>query len=305
VLPFKLVFHAKFTVDFGAHLFPAQKYRLVRERLLASGVAEAADFVAPEPATREDALRVHTAAYLDKLETGRFTTPELRTLEVPWSRSLVEAVYLAAGGTLLAARLARRAGCAVLIGGGFHHAFGDHGEGFCLLHDVAIATRALQASGEARRVAIVDLDVHQGNGTGALLGADPGVFTVSLHQEHNYPGTKPPNTIDVGLEDGTADEAYFAALAEPLRRALEFRPDVLFYLAGADPYERDTLGGLSLSIEGLRERDRRVFAAARAASVPVAACLAGGYAKRPADTVAIHGNTVEAAAEVYSEAPER
>ncbi len=300
MLPFKLIFHPKFNLDFGAHVFPAQKYRLVRERLLATGAAADDDFVAPERAGREDAGRVHTAAYLDKLESGDFTAPEARTLEVPWSRELVEALYFGVGGAILAGRLARRDGCAILIGGGFHHAFPDHGEGFCLLHDVAIATLALRASGEAPRAAILDLDVHHGNGTGAILGRDPDVFSVSLHQEHNYPGVKPPNTIDVGLEDGTGDEAYLAALEDPLQRLLAFGPEILFYLAGADPYEKDVLGGLGLTLDGLRERDRRVFAAARAAGVPVAVSLAGGYAARPADTVTIHANTVAAAAEAFS-----
>ena len=299
MLPFKLVFHPEFNLKLGAHVFPAQKYRRVREQLVADGLAHDGDFVAPEPASRADALRVHDAAYLDKLETGAFTEPELRTFELPWSREIVAAFHLGAGGTMLAGRLARRDGCAILIGGGFHHAFADHGEGFCLLNDVAIAVRALQASGEAPRVAVFDLDVHQGNGTGAILGRDPSVFTVSLHQEHTYPGVKPPNTIDVGLEDGTDDTAYLAALAVPLERTLAFRPDVLFYLAGADPYEHDTLGGLGLTLAGLRERDRRVFAAAREARVPVAVTLAGGYAARPADTVAIHVATVATAAEVY------
>jgi acetoin utilization deacetylase AcuC-like enzyme len=299
VLPFKLIFHPRFNVDLGPHLFPAQKYRLVRERLLGTGQASERDFVEPEAASREDVLRVHTPEYLGKLDSGAFSSPEARTLELPWSRALVEAFYYAAGGTLLSGRLARRDGCAVLLGGGFHHAFPDHGEGFCLLHDTAIATRVLLAGGEAARVAILDLDVHHGNGTGAILGNDPRVFTVSLHQERNYPFVKPPNTIDIGLEDGTDDAAYLAALEGPLQRTLAFAPDVLFYLAGADPYEHDTLGGLGLTIAGLRERDRRVFVAARAARVPVAVSLAGGYAMRPADTVAIHVNTVAAAAEAF------
>jgi acetoin utilization deacetylase AcuC-like enzyme len=212
----------------------------------------------------------------------------------------VAAFFHAAGGAILAGRLARRDRCAILIGGGFHHAYPDHGEGFCLLHDVAIAAAALRASRELVRLAVVDLDVHQGNGTGAILGQDQDSFTVSLHQEHNYPARKPANTIDIGLEDGTSDVAYLSALEEPLRRALAFRPDLLFYLAGADPYEHDTLGGLALSLAGLRERDRRVFEAARAAGVPVAVTLAGGYAANPADTVTIHANTVQVAAEVFA-----
>jgi len=301
VLPFKLVFHPKFNVDLGPHVFPAHKYRLVRKRLLETGVATEADFVVPAPATEADALRVHTAEYLRKIASGDLTNVEARTLEVPWSRSLVEAFFHAAGGTILAGRLARRDRCAILIGGGFHHAYPDHGEGFCLLHDVAIAAAALRASSELVRIAIVDLDVHQGNGTGAILGMDKDTFTVSLHQEHNYPAQKSANTLDIGLEDGTSDAAYLAALQEPLRQALAFGPELLFYLAGADPYEHDTLGALGLSLAGLRERDRRVFEAARSAGVPVAATLAGGYAVNPADTVTVHANTVAAAAEVFGQ----
>jgi acetoin utilization deacetylase AcuC-like enzyme len=299
VLPFALVFHPDFMADLGAHVFPARKYRMLHERLIAEGLADEADFVSPDPAEDADVLRVHTREYVRKLQAGDFTAQEMRTLEVPWSPALVRGVWLSAGGALLAARLSLRDRCAVLLGGGFHHAFPDHGEGFCLVHDVAVAVRGLRARDEAHRVAIVDLDVHQANGTGAIFAGDVDAFTVSLHQEHNYPAVKPANNIDVGLRDGTGDDAYLAALEEPLREAIEFGPDMLFYLAGADPYEHDRLGGLRLTLAGLAERDRRVFQAARDARVPIAVTLAGGYAERPADTVTIHFNTVAAAAEVY------
>jgi acetoin utilization deacetylase AcuC-like enzyme len=299
VLPFRLVYHRGFNVDLGPHVFPSRKYAELRQLLLESGVAEEADFVAPEPASDAELLRVHTPEYLRKLESGDFSEAEALALEVPWSRELVTAFRLAAGAAALAGRLARAERCCIAVCGGFHHAFPDHGEGFCLLHDVAIAVRGLRDAGEAQRVAIVDLDVHHGNGTAAIFADDPDVFSVSLHQQHNYPAFKPPSTLDVGLPDRTGDEAYLEALAEPLRRALEFRPQLLFYLAGADPYEQDRLGGLGLSLEGLKERDRRVFDAARQAGVPVAVTLAGGYAARPADTVAIHRNTVLAAATVF------
>ena len=300
MLPFKLLFHPGFTVDLGPHVFPAQKYRLVRERLLETGVADHDDLVRPRAAGDEDVLRVHTADYVRKLKSGDLSAPERLALEVPWSRALVEGVWLAAGAAIEAGRRARADGCAIVLGGGFHHAFADHGEGFCLVHDVAVATAALRAVGEVGRVAVMDLDVHQGNGTAALFTGDRAAFTVSLHQESNYPAVKPPSTIDVGLPDGADDEAYLAALEAPLARALDFRPDLLWYLAGADPYEEDLLGGLALTGAGLRERDRRVFAAARAAGVPVAVTLAGGYAASPADTVTIHAETVAAAAEVYT-----
>jgi len=300
VLPFKLLFHPGFTVDLGPHVFPAQKYRLVRERLLETGIADHADLVRPRAAGDEDVLRVHTADYVRKLKSGNLSAPERLALEVPWSRALVEGVWLAAGAAIEAGRRARADGCAIVLGGGFHHAFADHGEGFCLVHDVAVATAALRAAGEVGRVAVVDLDVHQGNGTAALFTGDRAAFTVSLHQESNYPAVKPPSTIDVGLPDGADDDTYLAALEAPLARALDFRPDLLWYLAGADPYEEDLLGGLALTGAGLRERDRRVFAAARAAGVPVAVTLAGGYAASPSDTVTIHAETVAAAAEVYT-----
>ena len=299
MLPFRLVFHPSFTVDLGQHVFPAQKYRLVRERLLETGLADHGDFVTPRPASDDDVLRVHTSGYVRKIKSGDLSATERATLEVPWSEALVEAAWLAAGAAIEAARRARADGCAVALSGGFHHAFADHGEGFCLIHDVAIATRALRAAGEIARVAIVDLDVHHGNGTASIFAGDPDTFTVSLHQEHNYPAAKPPSRVDVGLPDGTTDQAYLDALGHVLPRVLDTAPDLLWYLAGADPYEHDLLGGLALTMEGLRERDRLVFAAARRAGVPVAVTLAGGYAEHPRDTVTIHANTVACAAEVF------
>jgi acetoin utilization deacetylase AcuC-like enzyme len=299
VLPFKLLYDDAFNVDLGPHVFPSRKYRRVRERLLAEGLAEPADLVRPEPATDEDVGRVHTSAYVRKAKTGDFTEAEARTLEVPWSPALVRATWASAGACIAAGPLARRDGCAVVLGGGLHHAFPDHGEGFCLINDAAIAVRAWRARGEAARVCVLDLDVHQGNGTAAILGAEADSFTVSLHQEDNYPMPKLESHLDLGLPDGTSDAAYLAALAPALDRSLAFRPDLLLYLAGADPYERDRLGGLALTFEGLMERDRRVFAAARAVGVGVVVTLAGGYAERPEDTVRIHVNTVRAAASVF------
>ena len=299
MLPFKVLSHPGFTVDLGPHVFPAQKYRLVRERLLETGVADHADVVIPRAADDEDVLRVHTPGYVRQIKTGEFSPAERRALEVPWSRALVDGVWLAAGAAAEAGRRARQDGCAVVLGGGFHHAFPDHGEGFCLVHDVAVATGVLRAAGEVARVAVVDLDVHQGNGTAAIYAEDPDTFTVSLHQENNYPAKKPPSRIDVGLRDGVGDEEYLLALDGPLREALAFGPELLWYLAGADPYEHDRLGGLALSLSGLRERDRRVLTAARRAGVPVAVTLAGGYAERTQDTVTIHANTVAVAAQVF------
>jgi len=303
VLPFKLLYHPAFTVDLGAHVFPALKYRLVRERLLESGLADHGDFVTPRPVGDDDVGRVHSVEYVRKAKRGDLDPLERATLEVPWSPALAEAAWLVAGASVEAARRARGDGCAIVIGGGFHHAFPDHGEGFCLINDVAVAIATLRAAGELGRAAVLDLDVHHGNGTAAIFACAPDTFTVSLHQQDNYPAHKPSSRVDVGLPDGTTDEAYLEALASPLREALAFRPDALFYLAGADPYQHDQLGGLKLTLAGLRERDRRVFAAARREGVPVAVTLAGGYAVRHSDTVTIHVNTVAAAAEVFRPDP--
>lgn len=299
MLPFKLLFHAGFNVDLGPHVFPAFKYRLIHERLLEAGVADQGDFVEPSPVTDDDVRRVHTPVWVDKARTGMMSPEERQRLEVPWSRDLARGTWLAAGADVEAARRARRDGCAIVIGGGFHHAFADHGEGFCLIHDVAVATAVLRAAGEVRRVGIVDLDVHHGNGTASLFAGDEDAFTVSLHQQDNYPDEKPPSRVDVGLPDGTTDDEYLEALAGPLRQVVDFRPELLWYLAGADPYEGDLLGGLALTMDGLQERDRRVLGAARQAGVPVVVTLAGGYAARPADTVSIHVNTVRAAAGIF------
>jgi acetoin utilization deacetylase AcuC-like enzyme len=225
-------------------------------------------------------------------------------LEVPYSPELVEAFWLAAGGTILAAKAAAKDGFGSNLGGGFHHAYPGHGEGFCAIHDVAVAIRSLQADGSIRKAMVVDTDVHQGNGTAAIFAKDPSVFTLSIHQENNYPAHKPPSTLDLDLEDGVGDEEYLGALLPAVRKSLaDFEPDMLFYVGGADPYSEDQLGGLALTLEGLRIRDASVFEEARQRKVPVATTFAGGYAMRVEDTVRIHVNTVLAAkgvAEKYS-----
>ncbi len=296
LLPFKLIYDAGYDLNLGGHVFPSQKYRLVQERLLGEGFAEPGDFLAPEPASDEDILRVHTAEYLRKLKAGALSPAEIMRLEVPYSKRLIDACWLAAGGSILAGQCALRDGWAANIGGGFHHAWPDHGEGFCVIHDVAIAIRRLQHDGDVKRAMVVDTDVHQGNGTAVIFAGDRHVFTLSIHQEHNYPNSKPPSTVDINLENGAGDDEYLAILEEHLKRALrEFSPDILFYLGGADPYMEDQLGGLDLSIDGLARRDALVFEYAQGSGAPVAITFAGGYARNVEDTVTIHANTILAA----------
>ena len=235
------------------------------------------------------------AEYLDKIRSGDLSESEVRLIEVPFSAEFREASILSAGATTEAGRLALRFGIGVHLGGGFHHAFPGHGEGFCLINDVAVAAMTLLRDGDAERLAIVDLDVHHGNGTATIFAEEPRVFTFSMHHQWNYPAMKPPSDLDVGLDDGAGDEEYLALLDEHLPTVLEHRPDVVFYLAGADPFQEDQLGGLALTKEGLRARDEAVLAASREAGVAVAVTLAGGYAIRLSDTVEIHCATVEAA----------
>lgn len=296
MLPFKLIYADGYDLNLGAHVFPSKKFRLVRDLLLSEKIASAEDFLVPAPATDEDILRVHTEDYVQKLKTGSLTYLEILRMEVPYSPELIEACWLAAGGSILAARRALADGWAGNIGGGFHHAYPGHGEGFCVIHDVAVAIRHLQAARAIETAMIVDTDVHQGNGTAAIFAKDPTVFTLSIHQENNYPHPKPPSTIDVNLPDGTGDEEYLHIFEKHLLQAFhDFSPQLLFYIAGADPYREDQLGGLALSMEGLARRDALVFDYARRHRVPVAIALAGGYARCVADTVRIHANTFLAA----------
>jgi acetoin utilization deacetylase AcuC-like enzyme len=339
MLPFKLVYSDAYYLPIGEHVFPAEKYRRIRDRLLETRVAEGGDFLQPEPATDQDILLVHQPEYVNKLRTGTLSPREEMELEVPFSPELVKAFWLAAGGSILAARQALADGVGISIGGGFHHAFPDHGEGFCMIHDVAVAIRRLQRDDKIRTAMTVDCDVHQGNGTAAIFagtrtasallpsagastldssslgsskkgsalpgkirGAHAGeVFTISLHQHNNYPQWKPPSSIDVDLPDGTDDDDYLAWLDNALSSGLrQFEPDLLCYIAGADPYREDQLGGLSLTIDGLKRRDELVFRVARARSIPVMVTFAGGYARNVEDTVTIHCNTIIAAKEVFA-----
>jgi acetoin utilization deacetylase AcuC-like enzyme len=328
MLPFKLIYSDDYYLPIGAHVFPAEKYKRIHDRLLATGVAEPSDFVSPNPASDQDVLLVHTPEYVRKLRTGTLSAREELQMEVPYSPELVRAFWLAAGGSILAADHALKGRVAFSIGGGFHHAFPDHGEGFCMIHDVAIAIRRMQRDDRIRTAMTVDCDVHQGNGTAAIFAgtrvptaplpstsvssiatapakvrnAHAGdVFTISLHQENNYPAWKPPSSIDIDLPDEIGDEDYLAWLDNALSSGLrQFQPDLLCYIAGADPYRDDQLGGLALTIDGLKRRDELVFRVAKTRGIPVMVTFAGGYARHIDDTVTIHSNTVVAARDVFN-----
>jgi acetoin utilization deacetylase AcuC-like enzyme len=330
MLPFKLVYSDEYYLPIGQHVFPAEKYRRVARQLIESGVTDASDFLTPHPASDQDILLVHTPAYVKKLKTGTLSAHEELELEIPYSPELVRAFWLAAGGSILAAQNALKDGIAISIGGGFHHAFPDHGEGFCMINDVAVAIRRMLRDGNIRTAMTVDCDVHQGNGTAAIFagtrtmseplpssgpavtgrrplmrGTHAGdVFTISLHQEHNYPAFKPPSSIDVDLPDGITDDDYLAWLDNALSSGLrQFTPDLICYIAGADPYREDQLGGLALTIEGLKKRDALLFQVAKTRAIPVMVTYAGGYARHLEDTVTIHCNTVVAAKEVFGANP--
>jgi acetoin utilization deacetylase AcuC-like enzyme len=305
----KIVYSPRYQIDLGLHVFPTRKYRLVLEQLIARGTIQAGDVVEPDSASWDDLALVHTTGYLETIRTGRMSREDQALLELPWSVEMVDGFRIMAGGTIAAARLAAATGTAHAsassaftvqchLGGGLHHAFPNHGEGFCPFNDVAVATRVLQRDAGIERVAIVDLDVHHGNGTAFVFESDPRVFTFSMHQQHNYPMWKPRGSLDVGLDDGTRDAAYLAKLTDALPTVMAHDPQIVFYLAGADPYEDDHLGGLRLTKEGLRERDRTVIEAVRAAGRPLVIVLAGGYARNVDDTVAIHVATVQEAARV-------
>src|SRR5579859_1554245 len=299
MLPFKVVYHEQYDLNLGAHVFPSQKFRLIAEALLAENIASKDDFLRPAAASDEDILRVHTPEWVRKLKTETLTASDVMLLEIPYSRELVDAVWLAAGGSILAAQYALRDGFGANLGGGFHHAYPDHGEGFCAIHDVAVAIRRLQADGAIRKAMVVDTDVHHGNGTAHIFRDDDSVFTISIHQLNNYPAHKPPSDVDLDMADRVEDEEYLETLMPVVTESLDkFQPEIVFYVGGADPYCEDQLGGLMLTKKGLKERDKRVFEEARKRGMPVATTLAGGYARQVEDTVRIHANTIVAAKEV-------
>jgi acetoin utilization deacetylase AcuC-like enzyme len=293
----KVVYSARYHLDIGPHVFPTRKYQLVHERLLQAALIRRSDIVDPQPAPWDALALVHTHEYLAKMRDGTMTEEDIAQLELPWSSEMVEGFRIMVGGTIEAARLATREGDVIVghIGGGLHHAFPNHGEGFCPFNDVAVAIRVLQREG-IQRAAVIDLDVHHGNGTAFIFESDPRVFTFSMHQQYNYPMWKPRGSLDIGLMDGTGDGEYLDQLVNALPTVMASNPECLFYLAGADPYEDDQLGGLRLTRDGLRARDRIVVDAARTMEVPMVVVLAGGYARNVEDTVSVHVATMEEAA---------
>ena len=291
-----VLYSPRYLVDIGLHVFPTRKYQLVHARLVEEGVIAQRDVIEPQAAAWDDLALVHTREYLAKIRDGTLSPDDLAQLELPWSPEMVEGFRVMVGGTIEAARLAVKDGGIVgHIGGGLHHAFPNHGEGFCPFNDVAVAIRVLQRDG-VQRAAVIDLDVHHGNGTAFIFESDSSVFTFSMHQQYNYPMWKPRGSLDIGLIDGTGDADYHRQLEEALTAVMASNPECLFYLAGADPYEQDQLGGLHLTRDGLRARDRIVIDQARRNRLPMVIVLAGGYARRVEDTVAVHTATMKEAA---------
>jgi acetoin utilization deacetylase AcuC-like enzyme len=296
-----LFHHDVFALPLPAgHTFPASKYARLRERVVAGGAFDERDLHMAEAATDEQVRRVHCQHYLERVVSGTLDARELRAIGFPWSGRMVERSRRSSGATLAAARQALASGWAANLGGGTHHAFRDRGSGYCVFNDVAIAARAMQVEAGLQRMAVVDCDVHQGNGTAAIFAGDDAVFTFSIHSQKNFPFRKEASDLDIGLDDGTRDDEYLWHLERGLDETLErSRPQLVFYLAGADPYEDDRLGRLALSKHGLLRRDELVLRTLCARGIPVAVAMAGGYGRDIADTVEIHANTLCACRRLY------
>jgi acetoin utilization deacetylase AcuC-like enzyme len=294
----KIFYHDQFVLPLPEnHRFPMEKYALLRQRVVAARLVPPGHLALPAPASDADLLRAHTAGYVEQVKTGNLSPQEIRRMGFPWSPALVERSRRSVGSTLAGGPAALADGVAVNLAGGTHHAGPDWGQGYCVFNDAAVAARAWQAAGLVRRVAILDCDVHQGNGTAAICRGDETIFTFSIHGARNFPFHKEPGDLDIGLEDGAGDEAYLAALAPGVERALALaRADLAIYLAGADPHKGDRLGRLALTKAGLAARDRLIFEACRRANLPVVVTMAGGYGRDVNDTVDIHFETVRLAA---------
>lgn len=281
------------------HRFPMAKYRLLRERILAEGIVAPDDLRIPDAATDDQLLLAHDADYLEKVKSGGLSAREQRRIGFPWSLPMVERSRRSVGATIAACRAALAEGVAVNLAGGTHHACRDHGEGYCVFNDSAVAARVMQREERVRRVVVLDCDVHQGNGTAQILQGDRSIFTFSVHGAKNFPFRKETSDLDLELPDGTGDAAYLDAVEEGARRAIAVtNADLALYLAGADPYSGDRLGRMAVSVAGLAERDRIIFNLCRENGLPVAVSMAGGYAPDVADIVAIHTQTIRLAAQL-------
>jgi acetoin utilization deacetylase AcuC-like enzyme len=299
---YRLFYSPYYYADIGeGHVFPIRKFELVKDILLREGTLEQHEIVEPEPARIEDLHLVHTEDYISRLVNGTLTAKEIRKLGLPWSKSLVRRSFHAISGTIEAAKIALKSSIASNLAGGTHHAYPDRGEGFCVLNDVAVAIRVLQRDGLAERFLIIDCDVHQGNGTAFIFNGDDSVFTFSMHGAKNYPLHKEKSTLDIELPDKTGDVEFLETLSEALPRVILHHPDIIFYLGGADPFEKDKLGRLSLSKNGLMKRDEMVLDFAKERGIPIVTTLSGGYAENIEDTVEIHANTIRAVKKVFFE----
>jgi acetoin utilization deacetylase AcuC-like enzyme len=283
----------------AGHRFPMEKYARLRAELLASGNFAESDFHLPHAASDEELARAHDPGYIRQVCCGQLSEKAQKAIGFPWSEGMVERSRRSAGATIGACRAAMVDGIAANLAGGTHHAFRDRGEGFCIFNDAAVAARAMQAEGRAERILIVDCDVHQGNGTASILRGDDSVFTFSIHGARNFPFAKEESDLDIELPDGCGDDAYLTRLGDGLATAFDLaQPDLVIYLAGADPYHDDRLGRLALTFAGLETRDRLVYATARTAGTPLAVAMAGGYARNIMDTVRIHATTIRLACEL-------
>jgi acetoin utilization deacetylase AcuC-like enzyme len=284
------------------HRFPMPKYALLRQRVVEAELFAPQELLIAPAATDEQLERVHTADYVRRVTDGLLTEKEIRRIGFPWSPEMVERSRRSVGATVEACRSALKDGFAANLAGGTHHAYADHGEGYCVFNDVAVAARAMQAEGRLRRVVVLDCDVHQGNGTAAIFAGDRSVFTFSIHGQKNFPFHKEISSLDIGLPDGAGDDVFLDALQAGVQQSLEqANADLVIYLAGADPFFDDRLGRLKLTKSGLEERDRLVFAACRESGIPVAITMAGGYSRNVEDTVDIHFHTLHCAVLFSSE----
>jgi acetoin utilization deacetylase AcuC-like enzyme len=297
---YKLFYSPYYYADIGeGHVFPIRKFELVKDILLEEKTLLPEEIVSPEPAKVEDLHLVHTEDYISRLVDGTLTAKEIRKLGLPWSESLVRRSFHAINGTILATKEALKTGISSNLAGGTHHAFPDRGEGFCVLNDVAVAIRVLQRDKLAERFLIIDCDVHQGNGTAFIFKDEAEIFTFSMHGAKNFPLHKEVSSLDIELADNTSDVEYLETLSEALQRIFLHQPDIVFYLGGADPFEKDKLGRLSLSKEGLMKRDEMVLEYAKNQDVPIVTTMSGGYAENIEDTVDIHANTIRAVKKVF------